>query len=470
MDRLMNWFAVDPAVSLLMTIAAVILFVSALMRNRKENDPWWQWARRFIAGGISVVLFLGLLWAFRMMLNNNVSTFAGTHGSLSDINRESAYTIWGRPHVQEELSVSHSIELERQEEIPQKDPSDPPRYKTVKYREDVPQNSIRAFQGRAMMTLSDREKGYAYYSGFILQTDFLYTIENDSEYTTDTVFSFPLTMNQTLFQNFSVKVDGVEISPELSYQSDRISWGDKMTPHQQKMVEISYTTRGMDYFYYFIPTKRAIQNFEIVLTIDRLPNELLNYPQGVLTPTEIQPTSDGRGSVLTWRLNQAITTAGMGVALVQPEQPGAKVLRVLANSPYALTMLGAILALTLLILGMEVRFLDLALLGGVYCVQFLVMAGVSDTFLGFWGSLILGAAATLFLTFLLYRTLPSRGVRWLILGLVAFFTVGYPLAGLLETDIAMNAFQSLVQVGMIVYLFTLTLLARLRTNPVMERR
>ena len=73
------------------------------------------------------------------------------------------------------------------------------------------------------------------------------------------------------------------------------------------------------------------------------------------------------------------------MALVQPEQPGAKVLRVLLVSPYALTLLGAMLALTMLIWGLQVHFLDLALLSAVYTMQFLLMAAVSDYFFGFWG-------------------------------------------------------------------------------------
>jgi hypothetical protein len=462
MDRILNWFFVEPVVSLLMAITAVVLFAASFARNRSGSDALWPWVRRLIEASVGAVLFLGLLWAFRMVLNSNIDSFASTHGSRSDVNQESAYTIWGRPHIQDELTILHSIEVEVQEELPQKDPSEPILYRTVKQRQEVPQNSLRAFRGQVDMSLSEREKGYAFYSGFLLKGDFLYTVVNDSEFTTDADFTFPLSPGQTLFQDFVVKVDGKDIAPDLRYGQDVVHWTQKMTPHQESPVEIAYSSRGMDFFYYHIPVQRAIQDFVFTLTVDRLPNSLLNYPQGVITPTEIQPTPDGKGSILTWRLNQAVTTAGMGVALIQPEQPGEKVLRVLSNSPYALTMLGAILALTLLILGMEVHFLDLALLAGAYCVEFLVMAGVSDSVFGFWGSLIIGALATLLLAFFLFRKIPSVPVRFLLLGLVFFFTVCYPISGLLDQDATRNAFNSLVQVGMIVYLFVLSLTTRLK--------
>ena len=179
---------------------------------------------------------------------------------------------------------------------------------------------------------------------------------------------------------------------------------------------------------------------------------MLNYPDGVITPTEIQPTEDGRGSILTWKLDRAITVAGMGVALPQPEQPGAQVLRVLVISPYALSLLAAMLALTMLIWGMQVRFMDLALLSAVYSMQFLLMAGISDYFFGFWGALILGAALTLFLSFLLFRKLPSKPLRTIIYILVVFFTMIYPLSGLLTELTHQNAFNMLMQVGLILYI------------------
>ncbi len=124
------------------------------------------------------------------------------------------------------------------------------------------------------------------------------------------------------------------------------------------------------------------------------------------------------------------------------------------------------LALTMLLRGQSVHFLTLALLAGAYCVQFLIMAAVSDYVFGFWGSLIVGAVVTGTLTYFLFRGYTSRLLRILIFGLVVFFTIVYPLSGLLIDTSVRNAFDNLVQVGMIVYLFGLALLAQLeRSKP-----
>jgi hypothetical protein len=237
-----------------------------------------------------------------------------------------------------------------------------------------------------------------------------------------------------------------------------------MTPHQQSTITITYTSRGMNYLYYQIPSQRRITNFQLTLSVDKLPVSLLNYPEGILAPTQIEATDDGDGSILTWKFDSAITTAGMGVALLQPEQPGAKVFRVLNNSPLAVTMLTAAVAITLLLLGQPIHFLDLALLAGTYSVQFLIMAGISDYTFGFWGSLALGAVLTLFLTVLLVRRQPTL-IRRLVFGLVLFFTIVYPLAGLLKQVTDMNSFDTMVQVGLTIYIVLVSLYQRLRLPP-----
>ncbi len=456
-DKIITWFTLEPAVSMLMVTTAVVLFGSAFVSFKETSGDFWPWMRKIIEAAVSAVLFLGLMWAFRAILNDNTNTYYSTHGSLSDISRESAWSIWGRPHTQVELTVHHTHEVQVKEELPREDPTSPPVYRTTIQTQEVSQNSILSFNGDVQMNLSERQKGYALYSGYTVAVDLEYQIVNDSDITTDATFTFPLSAGQTLFEDFVVTMDDKDLSADLRFSTDLVSWTTKMKPHQKSTIYITYSSRGMDYFYYQIPIQREIKDFVLTLTVDRLPVSLLNYPDGVITPTKIESTPDGNGSILTWELDRAITVAGMGVALVQPQQPGAQVLRVLVISPYALTLLGAMLALTMLIWGLKVQFLDLALLSAVYTMQFLLMSAISDYFFGFWGSLLLGAALTLFLAFLLFRKLPSRPLRIIIYLLVAFFTVAYPLSGLLTELSDQNAFNMLLQAGLILYITILSL-------------
>jgi len=463
-DGIVRWMTVEPTIGLLMTITALVIFGSSFAKSPDTSNTFWPWLRRVIEASIGAVLFLGLLWAFRSILTSNNTTFNSTHGSLSEATLHSAQSIWGRPHVQRELAVSHFVEQVIQEEIPREDPTKPPLYKNTKVRQQVPQNSILGFVGQVDMTLNEREKGYALYNGFVINARFEYNIINDSDLETEAEFDFSLSPGQTMYDNFTILQDGQDISSQLRFSQDLVQWKRTMQPQQQSKIVVSYTSRGMQYFYYQIPVQREIKNSVLTLTVDRLPVSLLNYPEGCLTPTEIKPTSDQRGSVLVWKLDRAITMAGMGVALLQPPQPGAQVLRVLWNSPYALTLLIAMIGITLLIRGEPVRFIELALLAGAYCVQFLVMAAISDFAFGFWGSLIVGAFLTGLLTFLLFRHQRSNLLRVLIYVLVGFFTIVYPLSGLLTQVTQRNSFDGIVQVGLIVYLFGLSLYTQLEAK------
>jgi hypothetical protein len=186
----------------------------------------------------------------------------------------------------------------------------------------------------------------------------------------------------------------------------------------------------------------------------------VNYPENCLTPQKIEATADGKGTVLEWQLDDAITTSGMGIDLEKPVQPGAKVSLVLNNSPYALLLLIVSICLSMMVLGHKVNFLEISLLSAVYCLLFITMASLSDFALGFWGSLVLGNLLTLGLTWLLYRKYESVFLKRAILGLVVFFTLIYPLSGLLP-ELSDN-FNGWVTIALIVYIFFISLYARTR--------
>jgi hypothetical protein len=459
-NRIFDWMSSEPAIGLLMMVVTITLFVTALRRIPEESKSVWPWFRRIVEASISAILFLGLLWGFRSVLVNNTLTFYATHGSVSDASLKSAQSIWGRPHVQREMTLVHYITVVEQQEIPQDDPSAAPKYKNVTVRKEVEQNPILGFTGQFDLSLSEREKGYALYSGFVLNAKFTYDVTNDSEQKTEAEFVLPLSDDQTIFDGFQVFMDGKDMASALRYGDNYVRWMVNMEPHQKSQVKVTYRSRGMDYFYYQISTRHEVANFDLTVTIDKLPVALLNYPDGTLSPTTVNPTSDGRGSTLNWKLDHTITTAGMGVALIQPQQPGADVFRVLNSSALALTMLIGTIALVLLLLNQTVNFLDLALMAAIYAAQFFVMASLSDSPLKFGGAWIAGAALSLVLVALLLRRQTFTLSRWMIFGLFAFFAVIYPLSGLLTDLNQANTFDLLTKVGLVVFVAALVITRR----------
>ncbi len=460
--RFFNWMEFEPAIGIMMVVAALVLFVKAYNKNGAfQPATLWEWMRRLIEAASVALLFLGLLWAFRVILNDNYVDFRKTHGRISEANYESVKRIWGAPHVQRELHIVHYTGRTVKEEIPREDPSKPPLYRMRTETVEVEQNSILGAQGDIELTPNRRKKGSAYYNGFDLKVYLAYDVRNNSPETTDAHFSFPVYSEQMSFENFKILENGADISNDLRFSATKIRWRRSMPPDERYKIEVSYDSRGLDYFYYRIPYPREIRDFSLQITVNNLPLADVNYPEGCITPTQLSETKDGKGVRLEWILDRAVTTAGMGIALPKPEQPGAKVSLVLRNSPYAFTMLLVAVCLTLLIQLEEISFVEFALLSAVYCLLFFVMSSISG-FVGFWGSLILGNCLTLGLSFLLYRKHPVKLTRQLILSLTGFFTVIYPLSGLFSRY--QKSFSGVVLIGLIVYVFSIAFYARIKNR------
>ncbi len=461
-SRFFSWMTYEPVIGFLMLTAAIVLFIVAYKKDSFKPSSFWEWFRRIIEAGGIAVLFLGLLWGFRAILNDNYKTFKNTHGRVSQVNYESVKKIWGAPHVQRELTVHHYIEKTFEEEIPRADPSKPPLYKVVKRTVEIEQNSIMSSKGKAILNLSERKKGSALYSGFEADFSMKYVVTNDSKETTEARFNFPLSSGQLIYNPFEVLEEGQDISKKLRFSRTSVNWTKTMSPSEKITITVRYKTRGMEYFYYQIPYAREIKDFSFRIRIDQLPVSQINYPEGCLPPAEggVQSTKDGEGSILEWKFNKTLTSAGMGIALPKPVQPGAKVALVLRNSSYALMLLIITVCLTFLIRGERVNFLELYLLTALYLLLFVTLSSVSDIYIGFWGALVAGSLLTLGLTFLLYRNHHSGVIVTSVLSLVGFFTLIYPLSSLFPES--QEAFNGLVVMGVIIYLFWLAWYSRIR--------
>jgi hypothetical protein len=236
----------------------------------------------------------------------------------------------------------------------------------------------------------------------------------------------------------------------------------------------------MESFFYQVPAQREIRNFVLTLVMmDTKAFYVVTDPEGDVMKSGYEDTDDHRGAILTWKLDRMIMAPKIGIDLFREEQaynPYGRVLRMIGKGPNAFLLLGTVLALTLLIQRERLRLLDLMLLSAAYLALFLTVTGASD-YLGLWGSLVLGVSLIGMLAFLIYRNLLSNLSRVLVYALVGFFAVTYPLTNFLieshylnrfiyykDIEAQRNAFEGIVQVGLIVYLFGLALHAQLKTR------
>lgn len=449
---------------MLAVITAAVLFGSLLTRTRPTSPTFWLWLRRIIGASVGALLFIGVVSAFYWLLVHTSTVFDSIHDAVFQGNLSSARAVWGQPVLQRELEVNHFVEVVEREEIPREDPGITPQYRDVKVRKLVPQNSIVASRGYVNMKLSEpgkREQGYALYNTYTLDAQYEYEVVNSSDLETEAEFMFPLSLVLVLYEDFDVILDGQDISSGLRFSADGASWTYPMMPGQQSQVVVTYSTRGMESYYYEVPKQREIRSLALTVTLDAKRFYTLTKPETDQTTSEVR-SHDGESTIF-WQLDKVVMAPSLGVALYQPERPYApyeKTAHLLGAGPDALVIMASAVALTLLIKGESVHLSKLVLLCAACCAQPLVSAGLSDS-LGLWGAFVLGALLSGLLIFFVFRDLSSNSLRVLLYAVVGFFVVAYPLANVLITDTARyDSFETGVWIGLILYLFGFSLYVR----------
>jgi hypothetical protein len=459
-SRALAWMEHEPVVGLMMTVAAVVTFAGVYRHGGGPEPQLLPLVRRIIDAAVAAILLMGLLWAFRAVLHDNATSFAAEHGRTSEANLHSVRTIWGGPHVQRELVVRHWKTVTTREEQFREDPTLPPIFREVTGEELVDHDSIASVRGHVEVIPNERRKGSGVYAGFEADLTLAYEIVSPPSAKTRTELELPLS-GQVLYEDLQVMVDGALLGPALRVDADALRWEMQMEPGERHTIDIAYATRGVEHVYYQIPEPREIRDFALTLHVAGLAVADLNYPEGCLTPTEIEGDTDG--VTLRWQLDHALTTAGMGLALPRPTQPGRAVGEVLERSPYALMLLVGAICLVLLVEIGSVALLDVAVTCAGYALQFVVMAAVADMTGGLGGALVIGALPAIATLWWLWRRHPSRRP---IFGLLAFFVVAHPLSVTFAD--ALETFDAAVVAGLVLLLVVLTLRARMRPAAAAE--
>jgi hypothetical protein len=176
--------------------------------------------------------------------------------------------------------------------------------------------------------------------------------------------------------------------------------------------------------------------------------------------------------VIEWKIDRSILAPRLGMSLIQgwPYAPYQAMIVTLPLAARASMLFLTLVVITLLLCSVDVRPSQLALLGLLFLVPFLVLmsggiphpASVSmEQFANYQIRMLpVIALLPLSLAFFILRRAP-RVPLILILILMALFMGGYPLIGLLTDEQKRKAFETIVQVGMIAHVFLLALFTRL---------
>jgi hypothetical protein len=448
-----SWIYGEPVASLWMFVTTMLVLGATFVSLRSEAGQF----SRLVKAILKALAFVGIIWLFYFLMNSSniaaISTFSAmkSGGTLVEQQRKVFRSNWGIYLRQPELNVRHIVVRQVVQQTSDKEPL----YRNVNEAEVVPQESIVGFRGTVEIQRFDPR-----FNNFELTARYEYDIVNQSDEETTAEFYFNL-VSTNPYENLLVTVDGRDIHSLLNVESGKITWKMNMSPHQQNMIAIGYRVRGMGSFYYDVPNAYKIGSFSLIITVDTDSFNARSSPAaGAIKQTERK--REGGGAILEWEVKNAIMAPSIGIVFYDMYEQNNKLYSeassLLKYVPRALSLFLIMLVMTWLICGVAVDLRRAFLMSAIFCVPFLGMMAFPLAYRIVYPLLVL---AILGIGFLILQGLPRLTIT-LALILMAFYVVAYPLGGSIPDEPMRNAFEGIVQSGMILYIFGLSLYTRVR--------
>jgi hypothetical protein len=296
---------------------------------------------------------------------------------------------------------------------------------------EITANPFISARHEVTLVQNHRKKGSALYGGYETKCHFSWRLRNPAERALNADIRFPLPAQSAMYNDLTATINGKDVLPMMEIKDGTLRLARELKPGEVFDMAVSFKSRGMSFWYFQVKENREIRDFTLTLNLPDVTKAHLNNPEGCMTPTDIKPTADGQGSVLTYRLDHAITTKGMGVALPAPEQPGEITNSVLGEAERSWLLIFALLVLGLTTGSVRFAVLLSLLFGTATALGYGLLGDFSDLLFGFWGTaVVILAPAFGLLAWLLLRILPGLGGKLMAAQLLLYGLLLPCLAGL----------------------------------------
>jgi hypothetical protein len=265
---LQNWVSSEPAASLWMGVAALILFGAAFARL-KETHPW-GWS--LLMALSRVLAFVALLGGSYFLLNSGFKAFSQVYGpfvvggSLSNRTWQQWQQMYGGAFTLTDLQVTQYTSVEMEEMLQSPDPASLPLFRRYTVEQPVAQNSISGFHGLVDINVNGAHGNKESFNGYSLAADLEYEIVNKSPDETRAEFRLPVSPETKLYQNVHVSIDGTE-KPWLM-RDNAIFWEKRLAAGEQATIAIHFEAWGENSFVFTVPEPREITNFSLRVILD----------------------------------------------------------------------------------------------------------------------------------------------------------------------------------------------------------
>jgi hypothetical protein len=431
---------VQPVLALFLGGALLVVFLTTAFGPRPVAEPerstsllWTLYRRgtRFLWALTLVGFLLATLSLLRVYLHQSLARFQHDHGRITAANYNAIQTIWGTPQVQPELRFDLYYEEEVTERIESEDVTKPAVLRKKLVRHDITSNPFLAARHEVTLRQNARKKGSALYGGYDTDCRFAWKLKNPTERSLNSLLNFPLPAATGMYDELTATLNGKDVLAQMQLKEGALLLQRDLQPNESLDFAISFKSRGMSSWYFQVQDPHEIRDFTLGLKLPDLSKSHLNYPEGCMSPTDTKSTPDNRGTILTFRLDHAISSKGMGIALPGVPQPGETTKGVLDEVERAWLLLFATIILGFTVAGAAHGVLFSILFGAAAACVYGLVGDLSDILFGFWGTAVLILLpAFLLLAWLLHRA-SAAGLGALLVFQWILFGIAYPcLAGL----------------------------------------
>ena len=427
---------VEPLISLFLFAALLAVFLAAYRQSAITGStslPWtlYRSFNRLLWGIVLITLMMFAIATLRSYLRQSVAGFQRTHGRVTQANYDAVQTIWGSEQTQGELNVQIYNDEEVTERIESEDLTKPAVLRKKTERHFVTGNPFVSAHHDVTLKQNPRKKGSAYYGGYETDCHFTWKLKNPADAPFQCNLTFPLPADGAMYDDLSATLNGEDVLPHMDIKDGTLTLTRELQPNEVMDFAIAFKSRGMSSWYFQVREPREIRDFLLTLTLPDLAKDKLDYPFGCMTPTEIESTNFDAGSVLTFRLDHALSNKGMGISLPQLPQPGATTNAVLGEAETAWLLVFAMLTLSLTLASVRFAPVFAILFGTATAFGYGLVGDFSDLLFGFWGTAaVILLPMFLVLTFLVRKLMRDGDGKWVAFQLL-LFGIAYPcLAGL----------------------------------------
>ncbi|MDB6021947.1 MAG: hypothetical protein JWQ04_1804 [Pedosphaera sp.] len=434
---------VQPLLALFLGGALLAVFLAVIFQRRSkpaESSPpnllWTLYTR--LGTLLWALLLVGFLVsglsALRSYLHQTVANFQRNHGRVTEANYNAVQTIWGAEQSQGELKMDLYYEEEVTERIESEDLTKPALLRKKIVRHDINSNPFISARHEVTLRQNARRKGSALYGGYETDCRFSWRLQNPADRELNADIRFPLPADGAVYNDLYATLNGKDILPLMQLKEGALNLPRELKPGEVLDLKMGFKSRGMSSWYLQVREPREIRDFTLTLTLPDLAKTHLNNPEGCMTPTDTKPTTDGQGSILTFRLDHAISSKGMGIAFPTPPQPGEITNAVLSQTERSWLLIFALLVLGMTITSARNAVLISILFSAATALGYGLLGDFSDLLFGFWGTaaLIL-LPAFLLLAWLVRKLLP--GINGLLMGVqLLLYGILLPCLAGLDTE------------------------------------